>query len=112
MAGLKMYWRLIQESDGRMHLDMRWEAANSGLIRGFFVGTQIHRSARCCAQRKARGLCPARLHCNVGVNPRAERQAVPGLQRNAQSAPQMRRRQREQHRPLRLSERLLSPIPS
>jgi len=59
MAGLKMYWRLIQESDGRMHLDMRWEAANSGLIRGFFVGTQIHRSARSCAQQQSARIVPS-----------------------------------------------------
>jgi len=59
MAGLKMYWRLIQESDGRIHLDMRWEAAHSGLMRGFFVGTQIHRSARSYAQLQSARVMPS-----------------------------------------------------
>ncbi len=31
MTGLKMHWRLIQESDGRTHLNMQWEASHSGL---------------------------------------------------------------------------------
>jgi hypothetical protein len=26
MNGLKMHWRLIQESDGRTHLNMQWES--------------------------------------------------------------------------------------
>ena len=42
MTGLKMHWRLIQESDGRTHLNMQWEAAQSGLMRGF-ARTQIHK---------------------------------------------------------------------
>lgn len=45
MTGLKMHWRLIQESDGRTHLNMQWEAAHSGLMR-VFARTQIHRSAK------------------------------------------------------------------
>ena len=49
MTGLKMHWRLIQESDGRTHLNMQWEAAHSGLMRGF-ARTQIHRSARSYAR--------------------------------------------------------------
>ena len=49
MNGLKMHWRLIQESDGRTHLNMQWEAAHSGLMRGF-ARTQIHRSAKSYAR--------------------------------------------------------------
>jgi hypothetical protein len=49
MTGLKMHWRLIQESDGRTHLNMQWEAAPSGLMRGF-ARTQIHRSAKSYAR--------------------------------------------------------------
>lgn len=45
MTGLKMHWRLIQESDGRTHLNMQWEAAHSGLMRGL-ARMQIHRSAK------------------------------------------------------------------
>jgi hypothetical protein len=42
MTGLKMHWRLIQESDGTTHLNMQWEVAHSGLMRGF-ARTQIHK---------------------------------------------------------------------
>ena len=49
MTGLKMHWRLIQESDGRTHLNMQWEAAHSGLMRGF-ARTQIHSSAKSYVQ--------------------------------------------------------------
>ena len=49
MTGLKMHWRLIQESDGRMHLNMQWEAAHSGLVRGF-ARKQIHSSAKSYVQ--------------------------------------------------------------
>jgi hypothetical protein len=45
MIGLKMHWRLIQESDGGTHLNMQWEAAHSGLMRGF-TRTQTHSSAK------------------------------------------------------------------
>ena len=48
MTGLTMHWRLIQESDGRTHLNMQWEAAHS-LMRGF-ARTQIHRSAKSYAR--------------------------------------------------------------
>ena len=41
MTGLKMHWRLIQKSDGRMHLNMQWEAAHSDLVR-VFARKQIH----------------------------------------------------------------------
>ena len=49
MTRLKMHWRLIQESDGRTHLNMQWEAAHSGLMRGF-AGTEINRSAESYAR--------------------------------------------------------------
>jgi len=49
MTGLKMHWRLIQESDGRTHLNMHWEAAHYGLMRGF-ARTQIHSSAKSYAR--------------------------------------------------------------
>ena len=68
MTGLKMHWRLIQESDGRTHLNMQWEAAHSGLMRGF-ARTQIHSSANPTPSCKARGLCTARVHCNVRSEP-------------------------------------------
>jgi len=48
MTGLKMHWRLIQESDGRIYLNMQWEAAHSGFIRGF-ARTQI--SPKCEIRR-------------------------------------------------------------
>jgi hypothetical protein len=48
MTGLKMHWRSIQESDGRTHLNMQWEAAHFGLVRGL-ARTQIHGSAKCHA---------------------------------------------------------------
>jgi hypothetical protein len=50
MTDLKMHWRLIQESDGKTHLTIQWEAGHSGLMRDFFAGTQIHRSAKSYAQ--------------------------------------------------------------
>lgn len=49
MTRLKMHWRLIQEFDGRTHLNMQWEAAHSSLMRGF-AGTQIHRSPKSFAR--------------------------------------------------------------
>jgi hypothetical protein len=45
MTGLKMHWRLIQESDGRMHLNMQWEAEHSSLVR-VFAWKQSHSSAK------------------------------------------------------------------
>jgi hypothetical protein len=45
MTGLKMHWRLIQESDGRTHLNIQWEGSHSGLMRGF-GRTQIHNNAK------------------------------------------------------------------
>jgi hypothetical protein len=29
MARLKVHWQLVQEADGRKHLDMAWEAAKA-----------------------------------------------------------------------------------
>jgi len=52
MSGLKMHWRLIQEYDGRTHLNMQWEAAHSDLMRGF-AETQIHRSAKSYARLRS-----------------------------------------------------------
>jgi hypothetical protein len=52
MTSLKMYWRLIQESDGRTHLDMQWEAAHSGLMCGF-VRTPIRMSAKSYVQQQS-----------------------------------------------------------
>jgi hypothetical protein len=49
MPGLEMHWRLIQESDGRTHLNMPWEAAHSSLMRGF-ARAQIHSSAKSYAR--------------------------------------------------------------
>ena len=88
MTRLKMHWRLIQESDGRTHLNMQWEAAHSGLMRGF-ARTQIHSSAdilRPVAKRE--GCAQLRFTATLGVDPKGERQAAPGIQRNMQVAAQ------------------------
>ena len=45
MNGLKMHWRLIQESDGRRHLNMHWEPTHSCRIRSF-ARAQIHKNAK------------------------------------------------------------------
>ena len=45
MTGIKMHWRLIQESGGKTHLNMQWEAAHSGLMQGS-ARTPIHSSAK------------------------------------------------------------------
>ncbi len=45
MTALKMHWQLIQGADGRPHLNMQWESAQSGFVPGF-ARTQTHRSAR------------------------------------------------------------------
>jgi hypothetical protein len=34
MTGLKMHWQLIQESDGRAHLNIKWETAHSAKLSG------------------------------------------------------------------------------
>ena len=57
MTGLKMHWRLIQESDGRTQLNMQWEAAHSSLIRGF-ARTQIHSSAKSYARLQSARVVP------------------------------------------------------
>ena len=69
MTGLKMHWRLIQESDGRTHLNMQWEAAHSGLMVAVLHGRKFTEVRDPMPGCKARGLCPARVHCNVRSKP-------------------------------------------
>ncbi len=45
MTALKMHWQLIQGADGKPHLNIQWESAQSDFVRGF-ARTQIHRSAK------------------------------------------------------------------
>ena len=45
MTALKMLWQLIQSANGRAHLNIQWESAQSSFVRGF-ARTQTHRRAR------------------------------------------------------------------
>jgi len=45
MARLKVHWQLVQEADGRKHLDMAWEAAKARVVPSVSL-PQVYRSAR------------------------------------------------------------------
>ena len=76
MNGLKMHWRLIQESDGRRHLNMHWEPTHSCRIRSF-ARAQIHKNAKSHARAaKHEGCAQLEFTATLGVKLKAEWQSV------------------------------------